>query len=142
MSLTTLRNEMARGSKPPQSPKRPAVLVIPKDEARAMLQRQIDQGRRVITTPANPLSPTTPSEDDYTRWDKVNSELLWRIFSGDDFFREYDFTHFSAPAAVAYGSSFRRSQMLWQAKVPPRITCLQSIIDRLDLIDAPEASSG
>src|SRR5258708_12043517 len=120
MSLTPLRNEMACASKPPKSPKRPAVLVIPKDEARAMLQRQIDQGRRFITTPANPLSPTIPSEDDYTRWDKFNSELLSRIFSADDFCREYDFVHYSAPARIAYGSSFRRSQMpIWQANVPP-----------------------
>lgn len=123
---------MARGPRTPPPAKQQAVLRIPRAEARAKLEKQIERGRRLVTPSANALAPAA-SEADYKRWNDYNAELLKRIFSADDFFGEYDFAIYGAPVSPGGPTP-------WQLVVPSRITCLESIIDRLDLIEAPEES--
>ena len=129
---------MARGSKSAQPPQDPATLRIPRDEARAQIQNQIDAGKQLIAAPTNALAAGAVSEAAYDRWTDFNRELLRRIFTAGDFVAEYDFTHYKEPGnTVQYGSSFRGTpRPSWQSKVPPRIECLQSILDRLRLIEA------
>ena len=125
---------MARGSKSPPPAKQQAILRIPQAEARAKLEKQVESGRRLLAPPANALAPTA-SEADYQKWNDYNRELLKRIFTADDFATDYEWAEYVADPS--YDGSTP-----WPYKAPPRIACLESIINRLELIEAPEPAGG
>ncbi|HUK08526.1 MAG TPA: TIGR02391 family protein [Stellaceae bacterium] len=133
---------MPRRPKSPQPINQQAALRIPVSEARTKIEGQIEKGRALIAAPANDLAPQA-SEEDYRRWSDYNYEMLKRIFTTETYAKEYDDVHFLEPVYVRPAHMFRGDAPApWQPKVQPRITCLQSIVERLELIEAPEPGEG
>lgn len=114
---------------PPEPPQR-AVLLVPRETARAQLNERIEMGKRLA------------SEADYKLWTDYNLDMLKRIFSTEEYAKEYNTA--SAPRVLYVSPSFRgRASVIdWRQKIPPRLTCLESIVGRLDLIEAPETPTG
>lgn len=122
----------------PTEPPRPAKLLISRSAAKAQLQNRIEQGEKLLASavPSNPLAAALDAGDGaYGRWNSFNHDMLRRIFSANDYEREYDFACY---AAASYAPRFRGNREPdWRAKFQAKLDCLRSILDRLELIEEP-----
>ena len=132
-----------KGSAPP--PNRPPSLTISRAEARRRLSERIGLGKKLLEPPESALMSLLSTESDFDRWSEFNRDMLGRIFTTDRYAQDYDFSGYKETGmTVSLGPSFRgggRPAFDMRAKVTPRLECLESILDRIDMIDEPVVAS-
>ena len=79
---------MARKSTP-KVPQAPAELLISREDAKAKLEDRIPKGRELRQVQISTGSALESAKNEYNKWNSFNVELLSRIFSSDQFSKEY-----------------------------------------------------
>jgi predicted nucleotide-binding protein len=125
---------MARKTTPAPIKAAPALLAKPREEVRAMLLSRIEAGLEIVNRPiARPMA-LLDCKIDYNRWNDFNVEFLRRAFTNEEFAEQYKQIT-SIGIMVLGGGSSHDEVGEFQSRLNKRIERLQSIAERLDLID-------
>lgn len=111
----------------------PAELTVSREDAKARLQDRIEKGFALKNLQIVSGAMFNEAKDDYHKWNAFNHELLRRLFTTDEFAREYDncafgiVTLFREPSVTEEMSQFEKD-------LDEKIRCIESIIERVELI--------
>lgn len=123
---------MARRTPTPPPPKQPAELLVPRDEARARIQERQSKGLEIRREQIGSLEDYERVRAEYRKWDDFNTELLKRIFSTEEFSKEYDYW---GGGIMAIGPTSLGEDIADLHKdIERKIQRLDSIVERLELI--------
>lgn len=117
-----------------QTPERltPPNLLVPRQEAAARIQAQIDKGLLIRDGYIYSQESLDKSWAEESKWSKYNSELLARLFDSPSLAQEYD------SEGIYFGEELLSERIKnFKIYTNERINRLESILERLDLI--PEA---
>jgi predicted nucleotide-binding protein len=122
---------MARKSIP-NEPQASAELLISREDAKTKLEDRIRKGRELRQVQITSDSAFESAKNEYNKWNSFNVELLNRIFSSEQFAKEYS-------KWGAYGISYSESSLGEEITdlykdIDERLHRLDSIIERLELI--------
>lgn len=114
----------------PEQPKRPANLLIAKDEAKRKIEDQIAKGEGLLARPINSEQDLESLKSDRRTWSDFNRELLLRVFDTDEVSKEYS----SFSAIIVIGPTpFPRQVRENQDSIKASLERLRSVVGRLDL---------
>lgn len=120
---------------------KPAALTIPRSSAREKLLQRIDIGRALVEADNHLYSVDADVRQNfvlqYDRWNNFNEHLIRRIFSNNDYASEY-FSAGNVTIRTRDSSPEERrraSDERIRLGLRRKLSCLQSIAERLDLID-------
>jgi predicted nucleotide-binding protein len=114
------------------APQEPVELSVPRDEAKARLQDRIEKGLELKGRQVGAREAFESLNNDYSKWNAFNSELLRRIFTTEQLAREYEFW---GVASLSYGEQSLGEQIAeTYSRIDDKIHRLDSIIERLELI--------
>jgi hypothetical protein len=119
-----------------------ARLLKPREEARKSLRERIDEARNIAPTPITAINELKGAVAREKQWRESNSELLSRIFSTSDYATDYQFsqTALDQVADRYYDPDLKVFIARLNKTVQGQVACLESIVNRLDLIpDTPAA---
>lgn len=123
---------MARRVPPPQQPKQSAELLVPREEARTRLQERQSRGLEIRREQIVSRENYEKVSADYRKWDDFNTELLKRIFSTEEFSKEYSFW---GGGVMAIGpTSLGEDIADLQKDIERKSQRLDSIVERLELV--------
>jgi predicted nucleotide-binding protein len=111
----------------------PPALARPRSEVAAQLQERIERGKEILNRQTSTYPEMKASESDAIRWRDYNSELLKRLFTTEDLYKEYRSACF--PSRVARGDEDALRVRL--ETVPRQVSKLESIVERLELYPEP-----
>jgi predicted nucleotide-binding protein len=114
-----------------QTPERlqPPNLIVPRKEAAAKIQAQINKGIQIRDISIRSQEDLSRAWAEETKWSKYNSELLTRLFDNPSVAQEYDYQ------SISFGEDHLPERIKsFQRYVIERINRLESIQERLDLI--------
>lgn len=123
---------MARQGKPTDSKRSElARLSVPRVNARTRLLDRLERGKQLMVLSQRGISEDLKTE--YGKWNDFNNELLKRIFTNDQFQTEYD--------AAGYVPTLGGFSDYPITELRDKLACLESIVERLDLVDEPAGLS-
>lgn len=135
---------MARRTPASTSQKQAAELLVTREEARVRLQERHSKGLEIRREPISSQLVYEKVKADYYKWNDFNTELLKRIFSTEDFSKEYS----DWIGVMALGrSSLSEAIADLHKDIERKIQRLDSIVERIELIpvaqsaESPSASS-
>jgi len=129
---------MARKSIP-NEPKAPAELLISRDDARAKLEDRIQKGRELRQAQIVSSDALELAKSEYNKWNSFNVELLNRIFTNDQFAKEYSWW---GAVGISYNEPSLREEITDLYKdIDEKLHRLDSIIERLELIPISVAAA-
>jgi len=111
-------------------PKR-ATLQMPRSEAEARIQEQIEKGRGLLELRIRTEAELERARDEEERWSNYNVELLRCIVDTDELAHEYRPPHLTGGFVI---SVFAIKVKEFYGDVRRNINCLESILERLSLI--------
>jgi predicted nucleotide-binding protein len=114
-------------------PKLPAELLISRDDAKSKLQERIQKGLAIKQTQINSREALDEAENEYSKWNSFNTELLKRIFSTDELAEEYSRWIGVGVIAMREPSLGEKIADLYK-DIDQKIHRIDSIIERLELI--------
>lgn len=122
---------MARKSIP-NEPQAPAELLVSREDARTKLEDRIRKIRELRQVQITSDSAFESAKNEYNKWNSFNVELLNRIFSSDQFAKEY--SRWGA-VAISYNEPSLGEEITDLYKdIDEKLHRLDSIIERLELI--------
>lgn len=127
---------MARKSTPP-IPRQPVELSVSRDEAKTRLQDRIEKGLELKKIQVRTSAEFDALNNEYSKWDSYNSELLKRIFTTEELAEEYDFW---GAMSLSMNQSLGEEIADRYKNIDNKIHRLDSIIDRLELIPLNQTS--
>ncbi|HEV7889159.1 MAG TPA: nucleotide-binding protein [Pyrinomonadaceae bacterium] len=111
----------------------PPRLIVPRDDAAAKIQAQIDKGltlREIVIRSEDDLRKARAGK---SKWSQYNVELLTRLFDNPSIANEYD-----PPRAFIIGDDYLEERIeSFRRDVDYYVTKLESVLDRLELIPEP-----
>lgn len=114
------------------APKQPLELSVTRDEAKARLQDRIEKGLELKKCQIDSNEAFDSLSNEYSKWNSFNSELLKRIFTTDEFVKEYDFW---GVASISMRETSLGEEIADLYKhIDNKIHRIDSIIERLELI--------
>jgi len=119
--------------------KPPAELLISRDDAKSRLQERIQKGLELKQAQINSREALDAAENEYSKWNSFNAELLKRIFSTQELADEYS-------RGIGFAISSMREPSLGEKiadlykDVDQKIHRIDSIIERLELIPLSNAA--
>jgi len=109
-------------------------LLVSREEARKMLQRQLDEGSELLSRRVENHADLQEAEGLLTIWRDYTQELLRKLFDRDEIAAQF----ISSLAAVIYYAGPRTAFEQWEddrTSNSPGLTSLKSIVARLDLFE-------
>src|SRR2546423_2841477 len=122
-------------SQPPLPP--PLVLLVPREEATQKITTQRDKGLALLQMTLNSMEDIEKLKAEKSKWVDYTSELLKRLFSNETLSREFEYVSYSTRMNPS-PQEIIRSQ---HEQIKRRVTILESILDRLELIPELEPRS-
>jgi len=119
-----------------------ARLLKPREEVRQSLRERIDEARNIAPTPIMAINELKGAVAREKQWREYNYELLSRIFSTSEHLSDYQLsqTRLDRVEDRYYDIDFKVIVARLHKTVEGQVECLESIINRLDLIpDSPAA---
>lgn len=110
----------------------PMELAVTRDEAKLRLQGRIEKGMELKSRQVNTRESFEELNNNYSKWDSFNSELLRRIFTTDEAAKEYDY--WGVISVSMYEESLGEKIAGTYKDIDKKIHRLDSIIERLELI--------
>lgn len=114
-------------------PKLPAELLISRDDAKSKLQERIQKGLAIKQVQINSREALDEAQNEYSKWNSFNAELLKRIFSTDELAEEYSRWIGIGMIAMREPSLGEKIADLYK-DIDQKIHRIDSIIERLELI--------
>jgi len=108
--------------------------LVSREEARKMLQRQLDEGSELLSRRVENHADLQEAEGLLTIWRDYTQELLRKLFDRDEIAAQF----ISSLAAVIYYAGPRTAFEQWEddrTSNSPGLTSLKSIVARLDLFE-------
>jgi len=128
---------MAKRSSP-KEPQAPTELLISREDAKAKLGDRIHKGRELRQIHIASESSLESAKNEYNKWSSFNVELLSRIFSSDQFSKEYSW--WGASVVMGYREPSLGEKIADLHKdIDEKVYRLDSIIERLELIPVSSA---
>lgn len=115
----------------------PPMLVESREEARGKLEDRLEKGKKLRDQPFNSQQALEQAINDENKWSEYNSELLKRLFDNFTIANEYVSSSFAYAYLGSY--TFHGEVNNFRQEIGRKITKLESILERLDLI--PELNS-
>jgi REase_DpnII-MboI len=119
-----------------------ARLLRPREEVRKLLRERIDEARNIAPTPITAINELKGAVAREKQWREYNYELLSRIFSTSEHLFGYQLSQTSLDQVADryYDRDFMVFVGRLNKTVQGQVACLESIVNRLDLIpDTPAA---
>lgn len=111
-------------------PKR-ATLQVPRSEAEARIREQIEKGKRLLELQIRNSAELEQARNEEEKWSDFNAELLKRIVDTDELVKKY----YPGGGFVSWGPvPFAAEVEEFYSDIKRYITCLESILGRLELI--------
>jgi len=107
-------------------------LRVPKEQARARLQSQIEKGEELHIRQIAEPAALKQARVEYNRWDDYNFDLLRNLFTTDEYAVNYQFG--DGMASVFGHRTFHQELEEFRKDIETHINRIQSIQDRLDVI--------
>lgn len=120
-----------------QPPKVPLELNATREEAKSRLQDRIEKGRELKNKQITSVQDFEALQNDFSKWDSFNVELLKRLFTSDELATEYSW--WGAMAVSMYEPSLGEKIADIYKDIDQKIHRLDSIIERLELIPLSSA---
>lgn len=119
----------------------PALLITPREEARAQLIYRYELGEEIMIRDIPNSEALGWAKEDYTRWSAYNEELVRRMFSNEEYASSYRSA--SRVGVMVMGEpSFHTMVQNHRDQTSKKINMLKSLAERLDLIaEVPVVSS-
>ena len=117
-------------------------LLKPREEVRKSLRERIDEARNIAPTPITAINELKGAVAREKQWREYNYELLSRIFSTSEHLFDYQLlkTPLDRVEDRYYDTDFKVIVARLHKTVEGQVECLESIVNRLDLIpDTPAA---
>lgn len=112
-------------------------LTRPRTEVESRLRERINLSKEFSFSGFRSLSDLTEAEEKEKRWRNFNDELLLRLFTTDEYQREYDasriLTHQTADRYFSRSLSDYEERL--NESIKKQVAVLESIIERLELFD-------
>jgi predicted nucleotide-binding protein len=144
IGLASISDSPQMAKKPPPAPtaKPKTELTVSGSEARSKLEDRISKGRGLRANQSRNQPNFAQLQADVTSWRKYNYELLKQLFSTQELATEYSRSVYHGPMVVSYDGRGRDELGILHRSMDGEISCLVSIVDRLELYPAPSESSG
>jgi predicted nucleotide-binding protein len=115
----------------------PAELKIARADAAQKISERIQKGKALLEIEVQTWDQFKAAQEEYYKWTAYNTELLTRIFSNDTLASEYSFW------GIACGTPEYLPKAVGELHedIRSRIHRLESILERLELIEEPNAIS-
>lgn len=117
-------------------PMPPPRLVLPRAQAAERIQTQIKKGHEIRNLEIRSREDLERAEAERNKWDSYNCELLTRLFDNPSEVRKYTGILVGAGRAATFQGEVNELKI----DMKYRITRLESLLARLELIPAPEES--
>ncbi len=121
-------------------PKDPAELLISRDDAKSKLQERIQKGLEIKQVQISSREALDTANNEYSKWNSFNAELLKRIFTTDELSEEYSRWSSINSIAMHEPSLGEKISDLYK-NIDRKIHRIDSIIERLELIPLRHTSS-
>lgn len=124
---------MARKTaRPTAEPLSPPRLLSPREQVRQQLAEQVAKGRGLKDLDIRSKDGLDRADAEFEKWSKFNMEILTRVFDNEGMVREYQRAW--GINSLAMNPSLAEMVARFRQEVSAKITVLESIIERLDLI--------
>lgn len=118
------------------APTPPLQLNESRESAREKLSARIAKGRELLQRQVNTEEQAIAFNRDYRKWHDYNETLLGALFTNDSFRTNY---RWSVPARVIdHDETVFEQFQEWRDALEPRCTFLESILEQLEIIPAPQ----
>ncbi len=121
-------------------PKVPAELLISRDDAKSKLQERIQKGLEIKQVQISSREALDTTNNEYSKWNSFNTELLKRIFTTDELSEEYSRWSGISTIAMHEPSLGEKISDLYK-NIDRKIHRIDSIIERLELIPLKNTTS-
>lgn len=121
-------------------PKLPAELLISRDDAKSKLQERIQKGLEIKQAQINSRDALETANNEYSKWNSFNTELLKRIFTTEELSSEYSRWIGIGSIAMREPSLGEKIADLYKS-IDQKIHRIDSIIERLELIPLSNSAS-
>src|SRR5690242_4135144 len=108
-------------------------LTVAKSDAATKIQNRIDKGKEIVSISISRSSELEEARNSFYSWNSFNAELLKKLFVEEDYANEYSRVGFGA----VIDTDFAYEVKDFKDDVKEKIRRLESIVDRLELIDDP-----
>ena len=115
-----------------------ARLLKPREEVRELLRKRIDEVRNTVPRLIKTEDELNQAVAREKQWREYNAELLYRIFSTSDYATDYQLSQTRLDRVEGIDVDVRALAARLYKTIEGQVACLDSIINRLDLIpDTP-----
>lgn len=121
-------------------PKDPTELLISRDDAKSKLQERIQKGLEIKQVQISSREALNTTNNEYSKWNSFNAELLKRIFTTDELSEEYSRWSGISTIAMHDPSLGEKISDLYK-NIDRKIHRIDSIIERLELIPLRNTTS-
>ena len=112
----------------------PYRLIVSRNKARQSIGLQIEKGCPIRDDNINSEADLEKAKESYSKWSSYNLELLKSIFSNDAIVKEYSMVGFGV-VVMGYGTApIQKKIKDFKVRVGKKISTLESINERLELI--------
>jgi predicted nucleotide-binding protein len=134
------QTQMARRKSGGDEPRK-AGLTTSREEAGQAIGTRIAEGRKLLELQVQSGDELRQARRAYEKWDSFNTDLLGRIFTTNEYAEEYSYAFPSESLVIGYDepSLGEQAQGIVQ-NVEAKLAALESIVERLALISAPQAA--
>jgi hypothetical protein len=110
---------------------------MPREDARQRLQQRINEDNKIVIGHVQSQDDLSNAEEREKKWRAYNRELLLRIFTSDEYARDYDGSMVSLHQLVDRHANPTLDTYAFRLKesVKRQVARLESIIERLELVD-------
>lgn len=120
--------------------KLPAELLTSREEAKSKLQERIQKGLEIKQAQINSRDALETANNEYSKWNSFNTELLKRIFTTEELSDEYSRWFGIGSIAMREPSLGEKIADLYK-NIDQKIHRIDSIIERLELIPLSSSAS-
>jgi hypothetical protein len=132
---------LSKKQTPPEEPKPPFLLAIPREEAERRITERIEKATALKQVSITSFDSLERAEKEYKTWSSYNTELLKRLFTSPELAEEYARWYGGGIAFVGEGRNLGREIGQYQENIDDKVHRLKSIRERLELIpEAPGAA--
>jgi predicted nucleotide-binding protein len=117
-------------------------LLIQRDEAKSKLDARIKAGSDLLNRGISNEQRLEEARAERNKWHDFNQELLGSIFSNEKFAKEYEKKSHRSVGFVSFGPTPLHEKIDdYQDSVKLKVTALESIVGRLELIPEPQSNA-
>lgn len=110
-----------------------------RDEAKKKIEECIIKGRELLGSTISDMEELDKVKNELTKWSDYNRELLIRAFSNETIAQDYKRADLGVGTLINPSFQFRVNHL--KQEIQRRITILESIVERLELIPEDESLS-